>query len=67
MTDRDIVAVSRRLLKPYHIAEDCPYLSEDQRELSKLDLQGRSAWMAEWLLLASSTPGYERSSRSWEP
>ncbi len=52
MTDQEIIAVSRRLLQPYVIPASCPYLSEDQRELSKLNLEGRSAWMAEWLLLA---------------
>jgi len=52
MRDERIIAVSRRLLEPYEIPADCPYLSEDQRELSRLDLAGRSAWMAEWLLLA---------------
>jgi len=54
MTDRQIRAISRRLLRPYHIPRECPYLSEDQRELSTLDLEGRSAWMAEWLLLAAA-------------
>ena len=65
MTDKTIVAISRRMLKPYRIREECPYLSEDQRELSKLDIQGRSAWMAEWLLLAAAAPGRKRHSRSW--
>lgn len=54
MTDQEIVAASERLLRPYRIREDCPYLSEDQRELSRLDLEGRSAWMGEWLMLAAS-------------
>jgi hypothetical protein len=52
MTDKDIIAIGRRLLRPYKIPADCPYLSEDQRELSTLNLKGRSAWMAEWLVLA---------------
>ncbi len=52
MTDKQIMSVSRRLLRPYRIPPECPYLSEDQRELSTLDLKGRSAWMAEWLALA---------------
>ena len=30
-------------------------LSDDQRELSKLDLKGLSEWMAEWLLLAGTS------------
>jgi hypothetical protein len=54
MTDRDIVRASERLLRPYRIPRECPYLSENQRELSVLNLRGRSAWMAEWLLLASA-------------
>jgi hypothetical protein len=54
MTDREISAIGRRLLRPYGIPPECPYLSEDQRELSTLDLKGRSAWMAEWLLLADA-------------
>ncbi len=52
MTDRDIIAASERLLKPYRIPASSPYLSENQRELSMLDIQGRSNWMAEWLMLA---------------
>ena len=70
MTDRDIAAIGRRLLQPYTIPEECPYLSEDQRELSKLDLKGRSAWMAEWLLLADTAPriaGTPQSSWEQEP
>ena len=66
MTDRSIVTISRRMLKPYRIPEECPYLSDDQRELSKLDLKGRSAWMAEWLLLADASHGTRPRSRSWE-
>jgi hypothetical protein len=66
VTDKRIIAISRRMLKPYSIPEECPYLSEDQRELSKLDIRGRSAWMAEWLLLAAAAPGPKRDSRSWE-
>jgi len=46
---------SLHLLEPYTIPSECPYLSEDQRELSKLDLEKRAEWMAEWLLLASQT------------
>jgi hypothetical protein len=46
---------SLHMLKPYTIPADCPYLSEDQQELSKLDLEKRAEWMAEWLLLASRT------------
>ena len=57
MTDREMAAIGRRLLRPYGIPPECPYLSEDQRELSTLDLKGRSAWMAEWLWLAASVQG----------
>jgi hypothetical protein len=57
MTDEEIMAASERLLRPYRIPKECPYLSEEQRELSMLDIKGRSAWMAEWLVMASSTSG----------
>jgi hypothetical protein len=53
------------MLKPYRISEECPYLSEDQRQLSRLDFHGRSAWMAEWLLLAAAAPTPKRASKSW--
>ncbi len=66
VTDRSIVTISRRMLKPYRISEKSPYLSEDQRELSKLDFKGRSAWMAEWLLLANASHCDRPTSRSWE-
>ena len=56
MTDNEIMMVSRRLLAPYVIPSECPYLSEDQQELSRQNLEGRSEWMAEWLLLAGSAP-----------
>ena len=66
MTDIGIVTISRRMLKPYRIPENSPYLSEDQRELSKLDFKGRSAWMGEWLLLANASHSDRPTSRSWE-
>ena len=66
MTDQSITKISRRMLKPYHIPAECPYLSDDQRELSTLDLKGRSAWMAEWLLLADASHGDRPRSRCWE-
>lgn len=50
-----IQKASLRLLEPYTIPQDCPYLSEDQQELSKLDLGKRSEWMGEWLHLAALT------------
>ncbi len=65
MTYEDISAIGRRLLQPYTIPEECPYLSEDQRELSKLDIQGRSEWMAEWLLLSDVAPRTAGTSQSW--
>ena len=62
-----IKEVSLRLLQPYTISEECPYLSDDQRELSRLDLEGRSAWMAEWLMLANDRQVGSRAkvSSSW--
>ncbi len=54
MTDQEAIAITTRLLRPYTIPGQCPYLSEDQRELSQLDLAGRSRWMAEWLRLANA-------------
>ena len=65
MTNNEIVSIGYRLLKPYTIASECPYLSEDQRELSKLDLKGRSAWMAEWLQLSNTAQKTARSLQSW--
>ena len=47
--------ISLKLLEPYKIPEDCPYLSEDQRELSELPFEKRAEWMAEWLLMAQAT------------
>ena len=52
--DTRLQEVTRRLLLPYVIPDNCPYLSEDQRELSLLPVQKRSEWMAEWLLLAQN-------------
>jgi hypothetical protein len=46
---------SLRLLEPYTISPDCPYLSEEQQELCRMNLEERSAWRGEWLLAASST------------
>ena len=60
MRDRDFMEIGKRLLRPYGIPAECPYLSEDQRELSTLDFKGRSEWMGEWLMLAASA----KSSRS---
>jgi hypothetical protein len=41
-----------KLFEPYTIPESCPYLSEEQRELSQLTFEKRAEWMAEWLMLA---------------
>ena len=54
MRKQDVAGIGARLLRPYRIRPECPYLSEDQRGLSMLDLKGRSEWMAEWLMLAAS-------------
>jgi len=43
------------LLEPYSIPADCPYISEDQRELGMLAMEDRAAGMEEWLLLVSPT------------
>jgi hypothetical protein len=49
MTPRELTL---KLFEPYTIPEDCPYLSEEQRELSQLTFEKRAEWMAEWLMLA---------------
>jgi len=67
MRDRELAAIGRRLLRPYGISRECPYLSEDQRELSTLDLQGRSAWMAEWLWLAASAKPLKHNAAQPQP
>ena len=53
--DLSIKEVTLKILEPYTIPEECPYLSEEQRELSKLPYQKRMEWMAEWLMLAAQT------------
>ncbi len=45
--------ITLKLLRPYTIRSDSPYLSEDQQRLSRIPLQKRSAWMAEWLIWAT--------------
>jgi hypothetical protein len=50
--DPEIKELTLRLLEPYIIPEDCPYLSEDQRVLSTLTVEKRLEWMAEWLYMA---------------
>jgi hypothetical protein len=59
----DIAEVTRRLLRPYTIRADTPYLSEDQRRLSELPLEERFEWMAEWLRWAADTP--DREPNDW--
>ena len=44
-------AISLALLEPYVLPADCPYLSEEQRELSTLPALERIEWMGEWLHL----------------
>ena len=61
MTKEQIITASKRLLHPYHIPRTCPYLSDDQRELSTLNMNERSAWMAEWLMLATPNSFIPRS------
>jgi hypothetical protein len=51
--------ISEHLLEPYTIPPSTPYLSEDQRELSELTVEGRFAWMAEWLALARTMEKYQ--------
>jgi len=59
---------SEKLLKPYELPDDCPYLSEDQRELCKLTFEQRIEWMAEWLALAATIPGDEPDDlEHWDP
>jgi hypothetical protein len=55
---------SLHMLEPYTIPADCPYLSEDQQELSRLDLEKRAEWMAEWLVLASRTDECEEQGKN---
>ncbi len=60
MIDKNrIHSASLHLLEPYSIPADCPYLSEDQQELSKLNLEKRAEWMAEWLQLAAQMDSEE--------
>jgi len=49
VSGRTATEISLRLLQPYTIAADSPYLSEDQQRLCQMTLRERSAWMAEWL------------------
>lgn len=54
MTDSTIKQareLSERLAEPYIIPDECPYLSEDQRELSKLPFEKRAEWWAEWFCM----------------
>ena len=51
--DLEIKELTLKLLEPYIIPADCPYLSEDQRELSTLPAEKRLEWMAEWLYMAN--------------
>lgn len=45
--------LTMKFLEPYAIPDECPYLSEDQRELSTLSITKRLEWMAEWLYMAN--------------
>jgi hypothetical protein len=58
MTSRELTLW---LTEPYTIPEDCPYLSEEQRELSTLPFEKRAEWHAEWLMLAQGVEEEEDS------
>lgn len=58
--------LSLRLLEPYTIPDDCPYLSEDQRELSKLPYEKRMEWMAEWLYMANQCENEDSEDYVWK-
>lgn len=45
--------LTMKFLEPYTIPDECPYLSEDQRELSTLSITQRLEWMAEWLYMVN--------------
>lgn len=64
LDDNEVVRLTRRLLEPYELPEDCPYLSEDQRELCKLTLEERIEWWGEWLMMGHSDQGQARSTHS---
>ena len=66
MNKEDAIRMSRELLEPYRIPEDCPYLSEDQKELSLLSLEKRGQWFAEWLLLSTAYDEYLSEDESIE-
>lgn len=58
---KSVQYVSERMLKPYTIPDECPYLSEEQRELSRLTLEQRKHWMTEWLEIALSMPEHDEN------
>ncbi len=43
--------LNERMAEPYTIPDECPYLSENQRELSKLPFEKRAEWWAEWFYM----------------
>jgi len=47
LSDEEVRILNQLLSEPYEIPERCPYLSEEQRELSLLPFEKRSEWMAE--------------------
>jgi hypothetical protein len=51
-------ALGRRMLRPYRIPESCPYLSDEQRELSLLTLPERIESASEWLVMARTMEKY---------
>lgn len=52
LSDEEVRRLNQRLSEPYEIPEHCPYLSEEQRELSRLPFEQRAEWMGEWLSMA---------------
>ncbi|MFH0925219.1 MAG: hypothetical protein V1872_06245 [bacterium] len=50
--------LSLKFLKPYTIPKECPYLSEEQKELSKLPYEKRLEWWADWLYQAHNAEDY---------
>lgn len=55
MAESRTTEISRSLLEPYRIPDDCPYLSEAEKELSLLPVEERGRWWAEWLFMALAT------------
>jgi hypothetical protein len=50
---------SLRLLEPYTISPETPYLSEGQQVLCRMNLEERITWSAEWLKWAAKIDDWE--------